>query len=39
MVQAGLTIGSKVNALGTVRMTVLGTRLLEARQVNRIELG
>jgi hypothetical protein len=39
MVQAGLAIGSKVNALGTVRMTVLGTRLLEARQVNRIELG
>jgi hypothetical protein len=39
MLQAGLVIGAKVNALGTVRMTVLGTRMLEARQVNRIELG
>jgi hypothetical protein len=39
MLQAGLVIGAKVNALGTVRMTVLGTRLLEARLVNRIELS
>ena len=38
MTQAKLKVGSKVNAVGEVKMTVLGTRLLEARQINRIEL-
>ena len=38
MAAAGLDIGSKVNAVGELRLTVLGTRLLEARRVNRIEL-
>jgi hypothetical protein len=39
MAQLGLEVGSSVNAVGEVRDTVLGTRMLEARQVNRIELG
>jgi len=39
MVAAGLDIGSKVNAVGELRMTVLGTRMLEARRVNRVELA
>ena len=39
MEQTGLDVGAKVNAVGEVRMTVLGTRLLEARQVNRIDLS
>ena len=39
MAQVGLGVGAKVSAVGALRMTVLGTRLLEARQVNRIELG
>ena len=38
MNEAKLKVGSKVNAVGEVKMTVLGTRLLEARQINRIEL-
>jgi hypothetical protein len=33
-----LKIGSKVVALGQVRMTVLGTPLLEAEEVNRISI-
>lgn len=39
MVVAGLGIGSKVNAIGELRMTVLGTRILEARRVNRVDLA
>lgn len=39
MVSAGLDIGSKVNAVGELRMTVLGTRMLEASRVNCIDLG
>jgi len=38
MVQSGLVIGSKVNAVGKVRKTLLGTRLLESRHVNHIAL-
>lgn len=38
MALAGLDIGSKVNAVGELRMTILGTRMLEARRVNRIDL-
>ena len=38
MAQLGLGVGAKIQALGAVRMTVLGTRLLEAREVNRISL-
>jgi hypothetical protein len=39
MVKAGLKVGSKVDAVGEVRVTLLGTRLLEARKVNRIDLA
>jgi hypothetical protein len=39
MVQVGLDVGSRVSAIGAVRMTVLGTRLLEAHQVNRMPLA
>ncbi|WP_394787375.1 hypothetical protein [Rhodoferax sp.] len=39
MAQLGLGIGAKINAVGELRLTVLGTRMLEARQVNRMELG
>jgi hypothetical protein len=39
MVAAGLDIGSKVQAVGDLRMTALGTRMLEAHQVNRIDLA
>jgi hypothetical protein len=39
MVAAGLDIGSKVTAVGELRMTVLGTRMLEARRVNRVDLA
>jgi len=39
MEQTGLEVGSRVNAVGELRMTLLGTRLLEARQVNRVELA
>jgi hypothetical protein len=35
----GLDIGSKVTAVGEMRMTALGTRLLEARSVNRTDLA
>jgi hypothetical protein len=38
VVAAGLDIGSKLSATGRVRLTVLGTRLLEAHRVNRIDL-
>jgi hypothetical protein len=38
MVAAGLDIGSRVNAVGDLRMTVLGTRMLEAHRVNRVDL-
>jgi hypothetical protein len=38
MVDAGLDVGSKVSAIGHVRLTVLGNRLLEARKVNRAQL-
>lgn len=38
MALLGLGVGAKVHALGTLRMTVLGTRLLEAHQVNRIPI-
>ncbi len=36
MAQVGLGVGTKSSE---VRMTGLGTRVLEAREVNRIELG
>ena len=36
---AGLDIGSKVRASGDIRMTVLGTRMMEAWQVNGIDIG
>ncbi len=39
VVAAGLDIGSKVKAVGELRMTVLGTRMLEAHRVNRVDLG
>ena len=39
MAQVGLGVGTKVSAVSDVRMTVPDTRLLEAREVNRIELG
>ena len=39
MALAGLGVGARVSAVGAVRMTVLGTRMLEAHQVNRIDLG
>ena len=39
MVVAGLDIGSKVNAMGELRMTVLGMRRLEALRVNRVDLA
>ena len=39
MQQLELTIGMKVTAIGALRMTVLGTRLLEARRVNGIDLA
>lgn len=38
MERTGLKVGSRVNAVGEVRMTLLGTRLLEAHHVNRIAL-
>ena len=38
MVATGLDIGSKVTASGDLRLTVLGTRMLEAHRVNRINL-
>ena len=39
MTAAGLDIGSKVTAVGDLRMTALGTRMLEAHRVNRIDLA
>lgn len=39
MALVGLGVGSKINAVGEERMTILGTRMLEAQQVNRITLG
>jgi hypothetical protein len=39
MAAVGLDIGSKVSAQGTLRMTVLGTRMLEAHRVNRVDLA
>ncbi len=39
MTEAKLKVGSRVNAVGEIKMTVLGTRLLEARQINRIDLA
>jgi hypothetical protein len=36
MAQVGLDVGSRVNAVGRARMTILGTRMLEAHQVNRM---
>jgi hypothetical protein len=39
MAQVGLGVGARVSAVGGLRMTVLGTKLLEAREVNRIELA
>ena len=38
MAAVGLDIGSKVNAQGTLHTTVLGTRMLEAQRVNRVDL-
>ena len=38
MAQVGLGVGAQVTAVGEVRRTVLGTRMLEARQVNRMVL-
>ena len=38
MAMLGLAPGAKVNAAGSLRMTCLGTRLLEAREVNGIAL-
>ena len=38
MTEVNLDIGSKVNAVGELHMTVLGTRMLEARRVNRVDL-
>jgi hypothetical protein len=39
MAAAGLDIGSKVLAIGRVGMTALGTRMLEARRVNNLDLA
>ena len=39
VVAAGLDIGSKVNAVGQLHMTVLGPCMLEAHRVNRIDLA
>jgi hypothetical protein len=39
MEQTELGVGSRVTARGRLRTTVLGTQLLEARSVNRVELA
>ena len=39
MVRTGLEVGSEVRAVGELRMTQLGTPLLEARSVNRIAIA
>jgi hypothetical protein len=38
MARVGLGLGATVNAVGEVRTTVLGTRLLQAHRVNQIDL-
>lgn len=38
MSDSRLEVGSKVNAVGHVRVTQLGNRLLEAHKVNRVDL-
>jgi hypothetical protein len=38
MAQLALEVGSRVIAIGAVRNTVLGTRMMEARWVNRVEI-
>jgi hypothetical protein len=38
MAQTGLSPGAKVTAVGEVRMTVFGTRMLEAHRVNRVAI-
>jgi hypothetical protein len=38
MAQLALEVGSRVIAIGTARGTALGTRMLEARWVNRVEI-
>jgi hypothetical protein len=39
MVQLGLEVGSRVTAVGEASDTVLGTRMLEAHRVNRVDLA
>jgi len=38
MAGLGLRVGAKVSAVGSLRLTVLGTPMLEAREVNRTEI-
>ena len=38
MAAVGLGVGSKVSARGELRMTVLGTRMLEARHANGYDI-
>lgn len=38
MSRTGLKVGAKVRALGEIRMTLLGTRMMNAVQVNGIDL-
>ncbi len=39
MEQLGLQVGAEVVAHGELRMTVLGTKLLEARELNRVNIA
>jgi hypothetical protein len=39
MAAVGLDVGARVSAIGDLRMTVLGTRMLEAHRVNGVELA
>jgi len=39
MALLGLEVGAKVQATGELRMTVLGTVLLEAHEVNHVALA
>lgn len=39
MVAASLDIGSKVNAVGELRMTLLGAHMLETNRANRVDLA
>jgi len=39
MVRLGLEVGARVTAVGAVSDTVLGTRMLEAHRVNRVDLA